>query len=370
MPAMKLTYLLVFAPLALLGRLLSWSPEVVFALTFLGLVPLASMLGEATEQLAVHVGPRVGGLLNATFGNAPDLILYFALLRSGQLDIVKASITGSIMTNLLLVVGMTQVVAGLRGGVQRFNKETTGMAAGMMTLAVIGLIVPTFFGLARQIGLNQSLSTEFTDPALDDLSLVVAIVLALLYILYLVFQFMQGPAGTDVPAEAEAPDATAVWSVRQAVTVLVVATLGIGVLSEILSDVVEPVGDSLGLSPLFMGVVLLPLVSSVPDMLVGIRLARRNQLDLAFTTSTGSATQIALFVAPVLVLISPLFGPELTLMFGIFEVIGLALVVFTVTLNLGDGLSNWLEGAQLLALYIILALWFIFYDPVVLTAGP
>ncbi|MGH2587215.1 MAG: calcium/proton exchanger [Dehalococcoidia bacterium] len=367
---MKLTYLLLFAPFALLGRLLSWSPEVVFAFSFLGLVPLASKLGEATEQLTVHVGPRAGGLLNATFGNTPELVLFFALLRSGQLDIVKASITGSIMTSLLLVVGTSQVVAGLKGGVQRFNKETAGMAAGMMTLAVIGLIVPTLFSLVQQVGLNQNISTEFSDPALDNLSFAVAIVLALLYVLYLVFQFMQGPAATDIPAEVEAGEVTSAWSIRRAVLVLVAATLGIAVLSEILSDVVEPVGDSLGLSPLFMGVILLPLVSNVSEMLVGTRLARRGQLDLAFTTSTSSATQVALFVAPVLVLISPLFGPELTLSFGIFEVVGLALVIFTVTLLLGDGLSNWLEGAQLLALYIILALWFLFYDdPVVLTAG-
>lgn len=369
----KLYYLLIFIPLALLADFIELRPEITFGLAFLAIIPLAALLSESTEVLAHFSGPKVGGLINATFGNATELILLITLLRAGQFEVVKASLAGAILTALLLAVGLSQLLGGARHGVQHFNREDAGMSTNMMTLAVIGLVLPTILGMVHQSQLPAGGDTELRFAALDELSLVIAAVLMLLYVLYLIFQFRQvaaPDAGSDAGASlaaaeiaqeeiAEAPH----WSRRTAVAVLCAATIAIAVVGEVLSSTVEPVGASLGLGALFMGVIILPLVGMLPEVLVGVRAARANRMDLTLATLTGSATQIALFVAPLLVFLSLFSGHELTLAFNVFEVIALGLAVFVVILIAEDGKSNWLEGTQLLALYAILAAWFLFLPP-------
>jgi Ca2+:H+ antiporter len=354
---------LIFAALAVLAWAAALDPVAVFILSILGIVPLANLLAEATETLAFHAGPRAGALLNATFGTAVELILLFALLRSGQIAVVKAALVGSILASLILVVGLSQLLGGLQNGIQRFDREGSGMAAAMMTLAVIGLALPTVLGIVHQAYMGRSFSTDFHDPALDALSLAIALILLLLYGLLIAFQLRQ-PSAVEVELEAAAaPAESRRQSVRQAMGLLAAATIGVAVVSEILSGALEPFGQRLGISTLFMGVVLIPLAGNVSEILVGTRTARANKLDLSLSIASSSAMQVALFVAPLLAIISPLFGQELTLYFSIFEVFALGLAVFSAVAIASDGVSNWMEGAQFLALYLILALWFYFLVP-------
>jgi Ca2+:H+ antiporter len=362
-----LRYLMVFVVVAFVAEFFFPNPILIFASCCLGLIPLAGFLGEATEELAVHTGPRIGGLLNATLGNAAELIITIVALREGKFELVKASITGSILGNLLLILGFSLLLGGLRHGIQRFDRTAAATASTMMTLAVIGLIVPTLFELLHEIQIGQLdvFRTTVQDPALDALSLGVAAILIILYILSLVFSFQQperkvsGQTGVDDHSDEEEVH-VAKWSVPASVAVLVASTLGVVFLSEFLVGAVEPVVASLGVSELFLGVIIIPLVGNVAEHIVGVQVAYKNKMDLSLAISLGSSTQIALFVAPLLVFISLLFGPELTLFFSLFEVVLLFMAVLLATFIAQDGESNWLEGAQLLAVYVIAALGLLF----------
>jgi Ca2+:H+ antiporter len=364
-----LRYLLIFVPLAFLVEFVEpiHNPLVLFVFACIGLVPLAGLLGEATEELAIHTGPKVGGLLNATLGNAAELIITIVALSAGKLELVKASITGSILGNLLLILGASLLLGGLKNGIQRFDRGLAGMSATMMLLAVIGLMIPTLFEIVHEIQIGQvdAFNTNVNDPALNSLSLWVASILILLYVLSLIFMFRQpdqgpsGQPGVDDHSD-EAEHHTAKWSVPFASGVLAISTLAIVFLSEFLVGAVEPVVASLGVSELFLGVIIIPLVGNVAEHIVGVQVAYKNKMDLSLSISLGSSMQIALFVAPLLVFVSLLFGPELTLFFSLLEVAGLALAVLIASQVSVDGESNWLEGAQLLAVYLIIALGFFF----------
>lgn len=342
-----LKILLVFVPLAILGELLHWNPLLVFALSALGVVPLAGLLGEATEHLVVHTGPRVGGLLNATLGNAAELIITIFALRAGLFDLVKASITGSIIGNMLLIMGLSLMVGGLKHGHQRFNRSLAGVNATQLLLATAALAIPSLFAF----------STDQAHPlSVDALSLWMAVVMIVLYLSGVLFSFRQKDEGHDQHDQHNGP----VWRVRTSLLVLAGATVFIAWLSEILVGAVEPTVAALGVSEFFLGIIIIPLVGNIAEHLVAVKVAFKNQMDLSLGISVGSSLQIALFVAPILVFISLLFGNELTLVFNAFEIITLfaaALIAAFVSL---DGESNWLEGAQLLALYIIVALAFFF----------
>jgi Ca2+:H+ antiporter len=345
----------------------------VFVFSSIALVPLAGLLGEATEELSIHTGPRIGGLLNATLGNAAELIITIVALSAGKYELVKASLTGSILGNLLLILGFSLLLGGLKNGVQRFDRGQVGVSASMMTLAVIGLIIPTLFELVREIqsGVVDVFQTEVQDAQLNALSLGVAGILIVLYVLSLVYSFRQpsnSASGVDDHSEEEAAH-QAKWSVRVSVGVLAVATLAIVFLSEFLVGAVEPVVTGLGVSELFLGIIIIPLVGNVAEHIVGVQVAYKNKMDLSLAISLGSSMQIALFVAPLLVFISLLFGPELTLFFSLFEVAGLALAVMLASLVSLDGRSNWLEGAQLLAVYLILALGFFYIGTPIVHGG-
>ncbi|MBC8074656.1 MAG: calcium/proton exchanger [Chloroflexales bacterium] len=364
-----LRYLLICVPIAFLLRFVPslHNPTLLFAVCCVGLIPLAGYLGEATEELAIHTGPQVGGLLNATLGNAAELIITIVALREGKYELVKASLTGSILGNLLLILGASLLLGGLRHGIQRFDRGIASTNSTMMTLAVIGLLVPTLFETLRQIqaGRLDVFHTQVQDSALDTFSLYVAGILIVLYVLSLVFSFQRpaqkltGQAGVDDKAEEEEHH-TPRWGVPFSIGVLVASTLGVVFLSEFLVGAVEPVVASLGVSELFLGVIIIPIVGNVAEHIVGVQVAIKNKMDLSLAISLGSSLQIALFVAPLLVFISLLFGNELTLFFSLFEVALLTLAVILATFVAQDGESNWLEGAQLLAVYLIAALGFFF----------
>ncbi len=370
-------YLIIFVPVAFA---LEFIPGIrndllLFLVCCLGLIPLAGFLGEATEELAVHTGPRVGGLLNATLGNAAELIISIVALSQGKIELVKASITGSILGNLLLILGLALLLGGLRHGIQHFDRQAAGVAASMMTLAVIGLIVPTLFEVVRQIQFGELnlFTTAVEDPSLDWLSLGVAGVLIVLYVLSLIFTFRQPGRGVGghTGVQDRTPDGevhTAKWSIPVAIGVLAASTLGIVFLSEFLVGTVEPFAEALGLSEFFIGIIIIPLVGNVAEHIVAVQMAIKNKMDLAMTIAMGSSMQVALLVAPLLVFISLIFGPEMTLFFTVLEVAALTLAVLIATIISVDGESNWLEGAQLLAVYVITGLGF-FYITTGLASG-
>ncbi len=356
-----LRILLIFVPLAVVAELwlreLSWGTQAVFITSALGLIPLAGLLGEATEQIAERTGPKLGGFLNATLGNAAELIITIVALRAGEIELVKASITGSILGNLLLILGFSMLLGGLRNGEQRFDRDMAGISSTMMTLAVIGLIIPTLF-----YGLHGST----VDLPLEHLSWGVAGVLLLLYVLNVVFTFtsplLDDEIGTIIPGD-EIPRQEHHWKPWVAVVVLVTATITTVFLSEFLVGAVEPVVESWGVSRFFLGIILIPFVGNVAEHLVAVQVAIKNKMQLSLTVSLSSSMQVALFVAPVLVFISiVMLGPAgaMDLHFLPFEVICLGLGVALATFISMDGRSHWLEGAALLAVYTIIALAFFF----------
>jgi Ca2+:H+ antiporter len=339
--------LLIISALAVAAYLVALPALMVFGLCCLGLIPLAGRMGKATEELAERAGARIGGLLNATLGNAAELIITLVAVRAGLLDLVKASITGSIIGNLLLVLGFSLLMGGLRHGVQRFSRAHTGRYATLLTLAVLALIIPAVF--------SQSAGPS-SDARVEVLSLGVAFLMVILYALGLVYS-LRTPEGVLPPTMKEgAPRSTGGW--RRPVLYLTFATVGVVVLSEILVQTIEPVVTASGVTQFFLGIILVPIIGNVAEHLVAVDAAWRNRVELSLEISLGSSLQIALLVAPLLVLISPALGHPLSLVFNRFELLALLASVGVTALISSDGESNWLEGSILLALYAILALAF------------
>jgi Ca2+:H+ antiporter len=351
-----LTFLFIAFPLAILAQYVGWGSLWVFILSALGVIPMAQYIGLATEALAKITGPRVGGLLNATLGNAAELIITIVAIREGLLELVKASITGSILGNLLLVLGMSMVLGGWHNRRQIFSQRQASNNAILLVLAVMALLIPSL--LSHSIGADNS-------PEVEALSLGVAAVMIVLYALGILFSFLTdgGPGHRAVGADASADPHTAQpaapdWSVRTALIVLALSTAGVVFLSELLVGAVEPVVASLGVSEFFLGIILIPIVGNVAEHLVAVKMAMQNQMDLSVEISVASSLQIALFVAPVLVFVSLIFGHPLQLIFNQFELLALVAGVLIAALVSADGESNWLEGAELLAVYLILSLAF------------
>lgn len=344
-----LNLLLLFAPVAILGRFLGWSPTLLFITSALAVIPTAGILGQATEELAVHTGPRFGGLLNATLGNAAELIITLFAIRAGLLDLVKASITGSILGNVLLVMGLSVLAGGLKNGVQRFDRTHAGVNATQLILAVLALMIPSLFFFAH---------TETFGPV-ESLSLGTAIAMILIYALGLIFAFRYTSPEPSLAQETHAAHHSG-WSVPKALALLLASTVLIAWLSEILVGAVEHTVAALGISEFFIGIIVVPLVGNVAEHLVAVQTAIKNKMELSMAVSLGSSLQIALFVAPMLVFISLLLGNPLTLVFNQFEIIALFAGILIAAFVAQDGESNWLEGAQLLVLYVILAMAFFF----------
>ncbi len=342
-----LAILLVAFPLAILARLLHWGDVLVFVLSAVGVIPMAGYIGEATEALAEHTGPRIGGLLNATLGNAAELIITLVAIRAGLLELVKASITGSILGNLLLVMGFAMLMGGAKHGMQYFDRRQAGNQSILMVLAVLALVIPSIF--SHSIGPDNSVSVE-------ALSLGVAGIMIVLYVLGLVYSLRASKSG--VTYEAVPDEDSKGWSIRTSAIVLAAATLAVVILSEILVGAVEAVVADLGLSEFFLGIILIPIVGNVAEHLVAVRVALRNQMDLSVGIAVSSSVQVALFVAPLLVFVSLWMGNPLTLIFNQFELIALGAGILVAALVSADGESNWLEGTALLAIYLILCLAF------------
>jgi Ca2+:H+ antiporter len=342
--------LLVALPFAILGNLLQWSSIFVFALSAIAIIPLAGYIGAATEVLAFHTNPRIGGLLNATLGNAAELIITITAIRAGYLELVKASITGSILGNLLLVLGMSMLFGGLKFGIQTFDRKQAGNNSTLLLLSVVILLIPSL--LSHYLG-----NTETPAPKVETLSLGVALVMIALYVLGLIYSYkvMGGPTGKDA---AEGDEAPRNWSLRTAIVILALATVGVVYMSEVLVGTVEPVVSALGISEFFIGLIFIPIIGNVAEHIVAVQMALKNKMTLSVEIAIASSLQIALFVAPLLVFISLVIGNPLTLVFNQLELIALIAGVVIAALVSADGESNWLEGAELLAIYIILALTF------------
>ena len=352
-PSRLVDALLIFVPLAIILELFHADYTLVFITSALGIIPLAGILGEATDALAHRAGTRIGALLNATFGNAAELIITIVAIRAGLLDVVKASITGSIIGNILLVLGLSVLLGGLKNGFQRFGRRNASVSVTMMTIAVIGLSIPAIF--AQAIETRDHFATEY-------LSIGVAIALMLGYVLSLIFTFSQPERGKhEMPGETSTAEHAA-WSVRRSIAVLAIAVVAIATLSEILVGAIEPLVAEQGLTELFVGIIVVPIIGNAAEHLVAVEMAMKNKMELALGIALGSSMQVALFVGPLLVFISLIAGNPMTLVFNPFELVALIATVLIAALISLDGESNWLEGAQLMIVYIILALAF-FYLP-------
>ncbi len=345
--------LFVFVPLALVLAFTHQSETAIFITAALGIIPLAGLLGEATDALAHHAGARIGALLNATFGNAAELIITIVAIRAGLIEVVKASITGSIIGNILLVLGLSVLVGGLKNGFQRFGRRSASVSVTMMAIAIIGLAIPAVF--AQAIETRNHFGIEY-------LSMGVAIALILGYALSLIFTFSIPSEKTPTALADETQPEHMKWSTRRALVVLAVSVIFIAALSEILVDALEPVIRQHGLTELFVGVIVVPIIGNAAEHLVAVEMALKNRMELALGIALGSSMQIALFVAPLLVFVSLLAGNPMSLVFNPFELAALAASVIVAALIALDGESNWLEGAQLLIVYVILVLAF-FYLP-------
>ncbi len=343
-----LTILLVPFFLAIIAELLHWGMVWVFIFSALGVIPLAGYIGEATEVLATYTGPKIGGLLNATLGNAAELIITLFAIKAGLLELVKASITGSILGNLLLVMGVAMVVGGLKNGLQHFDRRQISNHSILLLLAVVALIIPSLFYPA--IGAATSIKVE-------AMSIGVAIVMIILYSLGIIYSLRAAKSPITVSPEkieVETPH----WSKTKALVVLALATAGVVIASELLVGAVEVVIADFGISEFFMGIILIPIIGNVAEHLVAVTMAHRNKMELSVEIAVSSSLQIALFVAPLLVFISLVMGNPLTLVFNTYELIALTAAVLITVLVAMDGESNWLEGAALLAVYIILGISF------------
>jgi Ca2+:H+ antiporter len=345
--------MLVFVPASVGLGLAHASPTAVFVVSCLAILPLAGLMGEATEHLAHHTGPGVGGLLNATFGNAAELIIGFMALRAGETEIVKASLTGSIIGNMLMVLGLAMLLGGWKHKELRFNRMAAETGSSMMLLAVVALVIPAIYATV----------THHREPEhIESISLDISVILILTYVASLVFQFRthqrffapENAAGAQEAAEGHP------WSVSRSSLVLVVAAALTGLVSEFLVHAVDAAGKDLGLGKVFMGVVVVAVVGNAAEHSTAVLVAMKNKMDLAFGIAMGSSMQIALFVAPVLVIAGHAMGRPLGLEFTLLEVAAVMMSVLAVGQLVQDGRTNWFEGVQLLAVYAILAVAFYF----------
>ena len=349
---MKFLYaLLVFVPIAILARLFGAPPIAVFILSAAAIVPLSGILGAATEAVAEHTSPAIGGVLSATMGNLAELIIATVALRAGLIDLVKASITGSILGNLLLVLGIALFAGGLKFKVQKFNAHLAGMSSTVLLIAVFGLVVPALF---------HGLHPDPQRVATVRMSHFVAPLLIAGYAAWLVFSLWTHSSA--FATERAVPVTVGPkWSSKKALGVLLVAAVAIGVLAEILVSVTEEAVKVLGLSEFFVGLILIPIIGNAAENSSAIIMAMRNRMDLSLNIAIGSSIQVALLIAPLLVLLGMAFNQPMDLAFTTMEVASIALSVAVASSVIRDAESNWLEGVFLLLAYAVLGVAFFFF---------
>jgi Ca2+:H+ antiporter len=364
-----LSALLLFVPISIAGHFLGWSAPVIFITACLAIIPLAAWMGTATEEIAVVVGPSLGGLLNATFGNATELIIAIVALNAGLVDVVKASLTGSIIGNLLLVMGLSMLLGGLRYKEQEFQPTVARVNASSMNLAVIALLLPTAVHYT---------STGIDEPTIQKLSIAVAFILIAVYGLTLLFSMKTHTYLYDVGLADLTPEELADVNLAEDgqhsvnlplwIGVLLGCTLLVAIESEFLVSSLEEATSALGLSALFTGVILVPIIGNAAEHATAVTVAMKNKMDLAVSVAVGSSLQIALFVAPVLVLVGWILGKPMDLDFNPFELVAVMVAVAIANSISSDGRSNWLEGTLLLAAYLVLGFAFYFH-PVIPVLG-
>ena len=350
---MKYLYLLLIAaPVAIAGRYFGLSPIVVFGLSAVAIIPLSALLGAATEAVAEHTSPAVGGLLSASMGNLAELIIAGIALHAGLINLVKASITGSILGNLLLVLGVAMFAGGTRFKSQHFSRHLAGFSATVLLIAVFGLVVPTLF---------HSLHPDKARAATVEMSLYVAVLLIAGYLASLFYTFWTHSSAFATPDDAPRVTVSPKWSSKKALLILLMAAAGTAVMAEVLVSVTERAVESLGLTEFFVGLILVPIIGNAAENSSAVLMAMRNRMDLSLNIAVGSSIQVALLIAPVLVLMGRAFGQPMDLAFSTMEVASIGLAVTVANSVIRDGESNWLEGIFLLLAYSVLGVAFFFF---------
>ena len=355
-------YLLVpFIPIAIVLELAHAEATLIFITSALGVIPRAALMGRATEELAARSGPGIGGFLNVTFGNAPELIIAFFALNEGLQEVVKASLIGSILGNILLVMGAAMFIGGRKRDRQFFDRTAANVTALMLLLAVVAMIMPALFELVQGEGLPRPDEKAHNyDSDVENLSVAVALVLLGTYLAGLLFS-LKTHKDLFNPAHGPEDHVAEPWTVRRSVIMLAAAGVAVGVMSEILVGSITEASESIGLSPFFVGVIVVAIVGNAAEHWVAIYFAARDKMDLAVNIAIGSSAQIALFAAPALVLLSLVVGDfPMALVFNGFELGAVVLAVFIAQQVVAEGESTWFEGLQLLAVYAVLGLTFYF----------
>ena len=344
-----LILMLVFVPICIVMKMMHADEVWIFTIACLAIVPLAGWMGKATEHLAGHYGPGIGGLLNASFGNAAELIIAIMALRAGYIDVVKASITGSIIGNILLVLGLSFLCGGFKKKHQKFNPTSAGLGSTLLLISAIGLLVPGVFSLITGGEDSERLQTLSRD---------IAIVLFVAYLLSLVFQLI---THRHLFRDEDAEVHEGLWSKRKAAAVLLIATAFVALMSEFLVGAIGHTAEQWGMTEVFIGVILVAIIGNAAEHSSAVLMAIKGKMDLSINIAVGSGIQIALFVAPLLVFLSYVIGPSpMNLVFTPFEIIAVVVSVIVVESVSHDGESHWMEGVLLLAVYVILAMAFYF----------
>ena len=347
---MKYLYvLLVFIPITIYGSFAGFSDPLLFVCSALAIIPLAGVMGKSTDDIACYCGQKIGGLLNATFGNATELIIAFVAMKAGMFDVVKASLAGSVIGNILLVLGMSMLAGGIKHKIQRFNIQSINITSSMLLFAVLGLGIPAIFTHALP---ESSLTTEY-----EGFSVVVALLMLLVYVMQFVFTFVTHRTlyEDSVPDEEEHKAA----SLPRAIALLLASTVCIAVISEIFVGTVEPMAESAGLHKTFVGIILVPIIGNAAEHSSAIIMAMKDKMNAAIEIALGSSLQIILFVVPVLTLLSLFFTP-MSIIFTPFELVAVTGSVLIANRVASDGESNWLEGLQLVTVYIMIGAAFFF----------
>lgn len=348
---MKYLYaLLIFVPITIAAKLMGASDVMLFAFSSLAIVPLAGVMGKSTDTIACYCGQKVGGLLNATFGNATELIIAFVAMKEGLFDVVKASLAGSVIGNILLVLGLSMLVGGLKYKTQSFNKSSINMTSSMLLLAVLGLSIPAIFTHTLP---ESSLTTQ-----VEGLNIIIAVLMLLVYIMQFVFSFVTHRYLYEETVPGEEEEAPT-QSLPKAIAFLVASTVCIAVLSEIFVGTIEPMAESAGLSKTFVGIILVPIIGNAAEHSSAVLMALRNKMNAAVEIALGSSLQIILFVVPVLILLSLFFTP-MSIVFTPFELVAVTASVLIANRVASDGESNWLEGLQLVTVYVMIGAAFFF----------
>jgi len=349
----------VFIPVAFALRLADASPEAVFATSALGMVPAAALMGDATEELAARSGPGIGGLVNVTFGNAPELIIAIFALADGLQEVVKASLVGSIVGNVLLVLGAAMLAGGIGRVRQHFDRTAAQTQVGMLMLTVIALVLPSTLALAHHAGLPgvNEIRNEHFDHDIQKASLAIAIVLIATYLAGLLFS-LRTHRDLFNPS-AESGEQAGAWSVRRSVSILAAGGVLVALLSDVLVGSIEHAAASLGISQFFLGAFVVAVVGNAAEHYVAVVVAVKDKMHLAVNISIGSSAQVGLFVAPILVLLSFFVGPTpMPLVFNVYEIAALLGAGLAAGALVSDGESTWFEGLQLIALYAVIGIVF------------